>query len=60
MHIKTKQIAIKYHSVRELVQEKEVKMEHVNTTEKIIGIFTMALPKDANEYLRGKIGVIRI
>ena len=58
MHTKTKYIAIKYHYVRELVQDKEVKMEYVNTKEKIVDIFTKALPKDAYEYLRGKLGVI--
>ena len=58
MHTKTKNIAIKYHYVRELVQDKEVKMEYINTKEKIADIFTKALPKDAHEYLRGKLGVI--
>ena len=58
MHTKTKHIAIKYHYVRELVKDKEVKMEYVNRKEKIANIFTKALPKDAHEYLRGKIGVI--
>ena len=58
MHTKTKNIAIKYHYVRELVQDKEVKMKYVNTKEQIVGIFTKALPKDAHEYLRGKLGVI--
>ena len=57
-HIKTKHIAIKYHYLREFVQDKEVKMEYVNTKEKITNIFTKAFPKDAHEYLRGKIGVI--
>ena len=57
-HTKTKHIAIKYHYVRELVQDKEVKMEYVNTKEKIVDIFTKALPKDAHEYLRSKLGVI--
>ena len=33
MHIKTKHIAMKYHYLRELVQDKEVKMEYVNTKE---------------------------
>ena len=33
MHTKTKHIAIKYHYVRELVQDKEVKMEYVHTKE---------------------------
>ena len=51
MHTKTKYIAIKYHYLRELVQDKEVKMEYVNTKEQIVDIFTKALPKDAHEYL---------
>ena len=46
MHIKTKHIAIKYHYLRELVQDKEVKMEYVNTKEQLVDIFTKALPKD--------------
>ena len=58
MHTKTKHIAIKYHYVRELVQDKEVKMEYVHTKEQIANIFTKALPKDAYEHLRGKLGVI--
>ena len=58
MHIKTKHIAIKCHYLRDLVQDKEVKMEHVNSKEKIANIFTKLLPKDAHEYLRGKLEVI--
>lgn len=58
MHTKTNHIAIKYHYLRELVQDKEVRIEYVNTKEQIANIFTKALPKDAHEYLRGKLGVI--
>ena len=58
MHTKTKHIAIKCHYLRELFQDKEVMMEYVNTKEHIADIFTKALPKDAHEYLRGKLGVI--
>ena len=58
MHTKTKHIAIKYHYLRELVQDKEVKVEYIYTKEKIADIFTKPLPKDAHEYLRGKLGVI--
>ena len=58
MHTKTKNIAIKYHYLRQFVQDKQVKMENVNTKEKIVDIFTKLLPKDAHEYLRGKLGVI--
>jgi hypothetical protein len=58
MHTKTKHIAIKYHFLRELVQDKELKLEYVNTKEKITDIFTKPLHKDAFPYLRGKIWVI--
>ena len=58
MHTKTKHIAIKYRYLRELVQDEEVKMEYANTKEKIVDIFTKALPNDTHEYLIGKIGVI--
>ena len=58
MHTKIKNIAIKYHFLRELVQDREVRLEYVNTKEKIVDIFTKPLPKDAFLYLRGKLGVI--
>ena len=58
MHAKTKHIAIKYHSIRELVEDKEVKIEYVSSKERITNIFTNTLSKDAFEYLRGKLGVI--
>ena len=46
MHTKTKHIAIKYHFLRELVQDKEVRLEYVNIKEKFTYIFTKPLPKD--------------
>ena len=58
MDMKIQHIAIKYHHLRELVQEKEVKIEYMNTKEQISNIFTKPLPKDAHEYIRGKLGVI--
>ena len=60
MYGKTKHIAIKYHYVRELVEDKEVKMEYVNSKEQIANIFKKILPKDAFEYLRGRLGVISL
>ena len=51
MHTKTKHIAIKYHFLRELVQDKEVRLEYVNTNEQFIDIFTKPLTKDAFLYL---------
>ena len=58
MHSKTKHIAIKYHFVRELVQDKEIRLEYVNSKDKIADIFTKPLPKDAFLYLRGKLGAV--
>ena len=42
-HSKTKHISIKYHVLREKVVEKEIRLEYVNTKEKITDIFTKAL-----------------
>ena len=58
MHTKTKHIAIKYHFLRELVQDKEVRLKYVNTKEQIANIFTKPLSKDAFFYLKGKLEVI--
>ena len=60
MHAKKKHIAIKYHYVRELVEDKQVKMEYIHSKEQIVDIFIKPLPKDAFEYLRGKLGVKRL
>ena len=57
MDAKTKHIAIKYLYVRELVEDKQVKMEYIHSKDHIADIFTKPLPKDAYEYLRGKLGV---
>ena len=58
MHTKTKHIVIKYHYLRELVQDKTVRMEYVNTKEQLANIFTKALPKEPHKYLRSKLGVL--
>ena len=58
LHSKTKHIPIKYHFLREQVNEQQVKLEYVNTKEQVAGIFTKPLPKDAFDYLRQNLGVI--
>ena len=58
MHSKTKHIAIKYHFVRELVQDKEIRLEYVHIKEQIVDISTKPLPKDRFLYLRVKLGGI--
>ena len=60
MHTKTKYIVVKYHFLRELVQDKEVRLNYVNTKEKIVDIFTKPLPRDEFLYQRGKLRVIAL
>lgn len=56
MHAKTKHISIKYHYLREQVQEKQVKLEFVKSKEQLVDIFTKPLLKDTFEYLRTRLG----
>ena len=58
MHTKTKHIVIKYHFLRQVDLDKEVKLEYVNIKEQVVDIFTKPLAKDVFLYLRGKLGVI--
>ena len=58
MHTKIKHISIKYHFLRELVQDREVRLEYVNTKEQIANKSNKPLPKDVFLYLRGKLGFI--
>ena len=52
MHSKNKHIMIKYHFLREQVENQVVKLEYVPTKEQIANIFTKPLPKDTFNYLR--------
>ena len=58
MHSKTKHIPIKFHFLREWVTKKTIKLEYIETKEKIAGIFTKPLLRETFEYLRQKLGVI--
>ena len=58
MHTKTNYIAIKYHHLRELIKDKKMRMEYVNTKEKLANMFTKVLRKEPHEYLRSQLGVL--
>ena len=60
MHTKTINIPIKYHFLREHVNDKFVKLDYVPTKEQIADMFTKPLPKDAFEYLTHRLGVQQI
>lgn len=57
LHARTKHIELKYHFLRERVQDKEVKMEYVKSKDQLADIFTKPLPKATFEFLTSKLGV---
>jgi len=56
-HSRTKHIDIQHHFIRDLVEEKIVTLEHVDTEEQLANIFTQALDAKQFEKLRGKLGI---
>lgn len=58
LHSRTKNFELKYHFLREKVQNKEIVLEHVSSKEQLGDIFTKPLPKDTFMYLRGELGVL--
>lgn len=57
-HIRTKHIDIKYHFIREKLEEKVFRLEYVSTEDQIADIFTKPLSKNRLERLRKIIGVV--
>ena len=45
-HSRTKHIDIKHHFIRELVQNREIQINYVNTKDQLADIFTKALPRE--------------
>ena len=58
MHSKTKHIPIKYHFFREQAHDQNIKLEYVNSKEKLADIFTKPLPREDFENLKDILGVI--
>jgi len=56
-HSRTTHIDIRHHFIRDLVEEKVVTLEHVDTEEQLADIFTKALDDKQFEKLRGKLGI---
>ena len=56
-HSRTKHIDIRHHFIRDLVERKEVIMDHVSTQEQYADIFTKPLDGERFEYLRKHLGV---
>jgi hypothetical protein len=49
-HERTKHIDIRYHFVRELVENKSVEIQHISSEQNTADILTKSLPRDAHEY----------
>ena len=59
-HSKTKHIKIRYHYVRELVEQELVELAYVPTENQLADIFTKGLDSARFEKLRVQIGVCRV
>jgi hypothetical protein len=56
-HSRAKHIALKYHYIRDAVEENQVDIVYCNTEDQVADIFTKALARERFVYLRGLLGV---
>ncbi|KAG9446390.1 hypothetical protein H6P81_012518 [Aristolochia fimbriata] len=56
-HSRTKHIDIRHHFIRELVEDRQVLIEHVSTENQLADIFTKSLDAKRFEFLRGALGL---
>ncbi|GAA0167277.1 hypothetical protein LIER_22245 [Lithospermum erythrorhizon] len=59
-HSRTKHIDIRHHFIRELVENKQVLLEHVTTEKQLADIFTKGLDVNQFENLRLALGLCTI
>ena len=59
-HEKSKNIEIKYHYIRDMVQRGVVKLQYVVMDEQIADVLTKTLARVKFEYFREKLGVLHI
>lgn len=59
-HGRCKHIGVRYHFLRDLVEDGVVALEYCGTKEQVADIMTKPLKKDIFEYLRNKLGVCAI
>ena len=57
-HDKLKNIEIKYHYIRDMMQRGAVKLKYVATDEQIADVLTKPLARVKFEYFREKLGVL--
>jgi hypothetical protein len=56
-HQRTKHIDVRYHFVRERIQTKEIKLEHVSTKENLADIMTKGVTTAVLNHLRPRMGI---
>ena len=56
-HSHTKYIKIKYHCIRDAVEEKEVEVKYVRIQDQVADIFTKVLSKEKFIYFRDFVGI---
>ena len=59
-HSRTKHIDIRHHFIRELVENKVIRLDHIRSNLQLVDIFTKPLDANTFEYLRTGLGVCRI
>ena len=59
-HDKSKNIKIKYHYIRDMMQRGAINLQYVATDEQIADVLTKPLARLKFEYLREKLGVLQI
>ncbi|KAL0558931.1 hypothetical protein IC582_003519 [Cucumis melo] len=58
-HSRTKHIDIRHHFIRELVEDKVIKLDRISSNLQLANIFTKPLDASSFEYLRAGLGVCR-
>ncbi|KAK2976087.1 hypothetical protein RJ640_009519 [Escallonia rubra] len=53
-HSRTRHIALKYHFIREAIEEGEIELEFCKSKEQVADIFTKALPRERRSTLQGE------
>ena len=56
-HDRSKHIDLRYHFIRDCVEEKKINVEHIRTNEQLADILTKSLARPKFLEMRGKIGL---
>ena len=59
-HEHSKHIRIKYHFIRNYLEDESIRADHISTTDQLADILTKSLGKSKFEEMRGRIGLKQI